>query len=190
MKCDHCRKVIKRAPAQLNRTGTGRNFCNLHCFSQSRRTFKPKAQKVAEKRLYDIAYRRKNRKLLKAKKHAYFERTYDPVAAAKVRKARMHLHVVYCRQPHYKRWKKRYDNRYRAGKIFGPYAEAFLVLQKIEREVSSRITNYEVRQINGTLNKTLQRKRAYARLVGNQFKNGPVGNPAGHQGRPHAARAG
>ena len=165
-------------------------FCNLRCSGLSRRIYKPKAQKVSEKRLYDMEYRCKNRRLLKAKKRAYFERTYDPVKAAKERKVKMHRHVEYCRQPSYKRWKRRYDRQHRAKKMFGPYAEAFLLLQKIDQEVSSRITNYEVRQINGTLNKTLQRKRAYARLVGNQFKNGPVGNPTGHQRRPDAARAG
>jgi len=178
--CTHCEKVVKRAPGQINRTGTGRTFCDLHCFSQSRRKFKTKAQKVEEKRLYDLAYRRKNRKLLKAKKRAYFERTYDPVVAAKRRKARMHLHVAYCRQPRYKRWKKRYDNQYRAGKFFGPYAESFLLLQKIEREVLSRMTKHEVRQTNGIINKAQERKRAYCRLIGSQSQGRTVGNLAGN----------
>ena len=180
VKCDHCRKVVKRVPGQYNRTETGRNFCNKQCFYESRRIHKPKAQKVAEKRLYDMEYRRKNRKLLKAKKRAYFERTYDPVKAAKERKARMHLHVAYCRRPAYRRWKKRYDNRYRAGKMFGPYAESFLLLQKIEREVSTRMTKHEVRQANGIINKAQERKRAYCRLIGSQSQGRTLGNLAGN----------
>jgi hypothetical protein len=40
--------------------------------------------------------------MLKAKKRAYFERTYDPRKAAVERKKRMHLHVAYCREPRYK----------------------------------------------------------------------------------------
>jgi hypothetical protein len=182
VRCAQCRKWIEKETGHVNRAKKVglKLFCDKHCFGISRRRHKTKAQKVAEKRLYDIEYRRKNRKLLKAKKRAYFERTYDPVAAAKVRKARMHLHVAYCRQPHYKRWKKRYDNRYRAGKMFGSYAESFLLLQKIEREVSSRMTKHEVRQSNGIINKAQERKRAFARLIGSQSQGRTVGNLAGN----------
>ena len=73
-----------------------------------------KAQKVAEKRLYDMAYRAKNLERIKAGKRAYFQRTYDPREAAVERKKRMHLHVAYCRQPRYKAWKREYDRKYRA----------------------------------------------------------------------------
>lgn len=127
--------------------------------------FKPKAQKVEEKRLYDMEYRRKNRRLLAGKKRAYFERTYDPVKAAKVRAVRMPLHVEYCRQPRYKRWKRRYDQKHRAQRMFGPYAESFLLLRKIEKEVTSRMSKYEIGLTNGTINKAMQRRREYARLI-------------------------
>lgn len=192
VRCAHCKQWTEKERGHVNRSRKVgmKFFCDHRCFGLARRTYKPKAQKVEEKRLYDAEYRRKNRARLRAEKRAYFQRTYDPVKAAIERKASMARHVAYCRRPEYKRWKKRYDQRFRAKKFFGPYAEAFLLLQKIEHEVSNRITNYEVRQINGTLNKTLQRKRAYARLVGNQFKDGPVGNPAGHQKRQDAACAG
>lgn len=190
--CAHCGKPVRQSVSAINRAQRigAPIYCDRVCSGLGRRTHKTKAQKVSEKRMYDMEYRRKNRKLLKAKKRAYFERTYDPVKAAKERKARMHLHVAYCQQPAYKRYKRRYDRQHRAQKLYGPFAEAALLLQKIEHEVSTRITNYEVRQINGTLNKTQERKRAYARLVGNQFKDGPVGNTAGHQERRHAARTG
>lgn len=178
--CSHCGKVVRQALGAINRAlklGLPL-YCDMKCSGLARRKYKPKAQKVAEKRLYDLEYRRKNRKLLKAKKRAYFERTYDPVEAAKGRKARMHLHVAYCRQPAYKRWKSRYDRQHRARKMFGPYAESFLLLQKIEHEIATRMTKHEVRQSNGIINKAQERKRAYARLVGSQSQNGALGNLA------------
>lgn len=192
MKCAHCGKKVRQSVGAINRARKigAPLYCGRRCAGLARRIYKPKAQKVEEKRLYDIEYRRKNLRRIKAQKRAYFQRTYDPVKAAKERKKRVHLHVAYCRQPRYRRWKRRYDQHYRAKRFFGPFAEAYLLLQKIDREVSIRATRYEVYQQNGTLNKTLQRKRAYARLVGYQPKGGPVGNPAGHQERSHAARAG
>jgi hypothetical protein len=120
---------------------------------------KTKAQKMAEKRLYDMAYRDKNRAMLKVKKAAYFKRTYDPVKAAVVRKARMHLHVAYCRQPRYKAWKRVYDRKYRA-REYGPFADAYRLAIDLNREIKSRSTNYEIRLQNETLNKRQSRARA------------------------------
>lgn len=192
VRCAHCRQWTTKGIGHVHRSQKmgWKLFCDRRCAGLARRLYKTKAQKIEEKRLYDLEYRRKNLESIKAKKREHFKRTYDPVKAAIERKKTMARHVAYCRRPEYRAYKQNYDSQYRADKLYGPYADSFLLLQKIENEVSSRITNYEVRQINGTLNKTLQRKRAYARLVGNQFKDGPVGNPAGHQERPHAARAG
>lgn len=41
---------------------------------------------------YDRQYRKKNRARIKANKAAYFQRTYDPVKAAKERKKNMAAH--------------------------------------------------------------------------------------------------
>lgn len=122
---------------------------------------KTKAQKVAEKRLYDMAYRAKNRAMLKAKKAAYFQRTYDPVKAAKVRKKRMHLHVEYCRQPRYKAWKRSYDQKRRDSE-YGPFAEAARLAINLNREIKGRMSNYEIRLENQTLNKRQGRTRSAA----------------------------
>lgn len=140
-------------------------YCSRKHYGLARRKFKPKVQKVAEKRVYDMEYRRRNRAHLKTMKRAYFQRTYDPVKAAERRKARMTYHIQYCRDPAYKRWKSRYDRAHRAQKMFGPYAESFLVLQKVEKEIASRMSNYDIRLANGTLNKAQLRRRAYASLI-------------------------
>ena len=96
---------------------------------------KTKKQKVAEKREYDMEYRRKNRQLLKVKKQMYFEKTYDPVKAAEERKLKMSRHVEYCRRPEYKAWKREYDQIYRVKQNYGVFWESFIVLTDIEREV-------------------------------------------------------
>ena len=166
--CAHCHKPIFHSLGHVNRARKeGRRlFCGRACFGMDRRINKPKAQKVAEKRLYDMEYRRKNRRALKAKKAAYFEATYDPAKAAIERKANMARHVEYCRRPEYKAWKSEYDRAHRAKRDFGPFWEAAMVLHQIEEEVTSRMTKYEIYSANGTLNKALRRRRDYENSVG------------------------
>lgn len=168
VRCAHCREWTEKEPGQINlaKRISAPMFCDRWCFGASRRKGKTKAQKVAEKRLYDMAYRTKNRQALKAKKRAYFERTYDPRKAAVARAKRMHLHVAYCRQPRYRAWKRRYDQQYRA-REYGPFADAYLLAVNLNREIKSKATNYEIRIQNQTLNKkqtrTRQGSEAYSR---------------------------
>lgn len=165
--CPHCKRRAELPTGAVNRAAKDGHaiYCSRKCSGLARLKHKPKTQKVEEKRLYDIQYRRRNRAMLKAKKRAYFERTYDRVKAAEVRRRRMPYHVAYCRQPAYRRWKRRYDQNFRAQKMFGPYADSFLLLMKLEKEVASRMTKYEIMLANNTLNKALHRRRQYARLI-------------------------
>lgn len=166
-KCAHCGKPVKQPIGAINRAlRAGLPIhCDRLCAGLARRCHKTKAQKVSEKRQYDMEYRRKNRALLKAKKAAWFKASYDPVKAAKVRKSRMPAHVRYCQRPEYKRWKRRYDARYRARRLFGPFAESALLLKRLEKEVTSRMSKYEIGLTNGTINKAQLRRRAYASLI-------------------------
>jgi hypothetical protein len=168
MRCSNCGKPHGRPTGEINRAAKigARLFCDRRCAGLARRAGKTKEQKVAEKRIYDAAYRAKNLAMLKAKKRAYFERTYDPKKAAVERKKRMHLHVAYCRQPRYKAWKQRYDQQYRA-REYGPFADAYLLAVNLNREIKTRSSNYEIRLENQTLNKkqgrTRQGSEAYSR---------------------------
>jgi hypothetical protein len=92
----------------------------------------------ARKAAYDKRYRKLNKARLKAKKAAYFRRTYDPVKAAEIRKKRMPYHVAYCRQPWYRAWKRDYDRRRRAEK-FGSFAEAYKMLRQLVKEVKKQM---------------------------------------------------
>ena len=140
---------------------SGGAYCNRTCAVLARRKMKTKAQKVEEKRVYDARYRVSEATRLKIKKAAYFQRTYNPVEAAIIRKARMPYHVEYCRQPAYREKKTVYDLNRRAA-AYGEFAEAYKLLLEVDREVNSRMTDHEVRVANGTMNKRLQRKRDYA----------------------------
>lgn len=77
----------------------------------------------------------------------------------------MHLHVEYCRRPEYREWKKGYDREYRCKQEYGPFWEAASILFDIENEINERISRYEIYQQNGTLNKHLNRRRDYERLI-------------------------
>jgi hypothetical protein len=160
-KCAQCGKKASKEAGHVSRARKkgARLFCDKKCFGLSRRIYKTKAQKVAEKAAYDAEYRTKNRALLKAKKAAYFKRTYDPIGAAIKRKERMPLHVEYCRRPEYRAWKKSYDKKYLAKKQFGPFAEAAMLVNDLNREIKQRMSNHEIKWQNETANKRQFRAR-------------------------------
>ena len=159
--CARCGKLTEKERGAVNRAhNTGLNiYCDRRCAGLGRRKPpKRKKQRVKEKRLYDIEYRRKNHAILKEKKRLQHLRTYDPVEAARVRKLNMKRHVEYCRQPEYKRKKKDYDRRRRASE-FGQFAEAYLLFLDLNKSIKERITNHEIRKENDTLNKIQERRR-------------------------------
>lgn len=165
--CDHCAAPTRKEARDINRArrrGYG-VYCSRICSGLARRVWKSEAEKKEEKAVYDMLYRAKNRQMLKAKKAAYFQRTYDPEKAAVERKATMARHVDYCRRPEYREYKRQYDLNRRAAE-FGEYAEVYTILSQVESEIASRATRYEIRVANGTLNKSLRRKRDYAKTVG------------------------
>ncbi len=161
--CHHCGKNAERPAGHVNRQRAlgMKLYCGQRCMGLARRKNKSGAQKKAEKRAYDMEYRRENLERIRAKKADHFRRTYDPVAAAKVRKKRIHLHVEYCRRPEYKRWKSAYDRRRRAGE-YGPFGDVWLLLGDIRQEISTRMTGYEIKRQNGTFGKKQARAREEA----------------------------
>jgi hypothetical protein len=134
-----------------------------------KKLYKTDEQKKEIKRLYDIEYRKKNLESIKKKKAAWFQRDYDPVKAAVKRKERMPYHVEYCQQPEYKKWKKKYDEAYRAKKQFGEFWQAFLIVTEINKEVLQRASRYEIGYTNGVVNKSQNRSREYERLISNKY---------------------
>lgn len=168
-KCAHCRRAATQSTSAANRARRAGAplYCDRRCAGLAKRMHKTKAQLVEEKRIYDVAYRATNLATIKAKKKAHFQRSYDPRKAAKHRKTRMPYHVEYCRRPAYRQWKAEYDRHYRAKK-FGEFADVYMLLNDIRREVNGRVSDYDTRMANDTINKKQRRRRDYDRTVGNR----------------------
>jgi|ERR1700722_4198879 len=122
-----------------------------------------------QKAAYDKQYRKLNRARIRANHAAYFQRTYDPVEAAKQRKKRMPYHVKYCRQPWYRAWKRAYDKRRRANR-FGGFTEAYTVLLMLQKEIRKqmpdRFDRYAQagRQQWNPINQERRRRKNYERF--------------------------
>ena len=162
--CAQCGTALDKTASEVNRAirRGAPLFCNKTCFGLSRRLVNPptKAERKEVKRLYDARRRVEKADEIKAKKREYFKRTYDPAKAAEERKAKMPKHIEYCRRPEYRAWKSDYDRLYRAVKLFGEFAESYLTLTEVEKEIDARATRYEIYSTNGTINKAQARKRA------------------------------
>lgn len=133
-------------------------YCSQKCAGIARR--KTKDEKKRIKAEYDRQYRLNNHDKIKAKKHEYFKKTYDPKQAAIERKKRMPKHVEYCRRPEYRAYKKQYDAQYRDKKLYGEFAECFRLILDIEKFYEQE----QVRQINNLHNKAQKRKKQWQQL--------------------------
>ncbi len=135
-------------------------YCNKACagLARRRKVQLTDAERKEAKRLYDIQYRADNLAEIKARKAAEFQRSYDPAKAAVKRKANMARHVAYCQRPEYKAWKSEYDRRKRF-EVFGQFAEAAMILEDLEREISSRASRYEIYIANGRFTRSAQQRR-------------------------------
>ncbi len=164
--CPHCKRKADKPAGTVNRARQigAPIYCSRLCSGLGRRKWKSPAQKKEAKATYDAIRRAKLFRRIKAEKAEYHKRTYDSKAAAEKRRLTMPRHVEYCRQPKYKAYKAEYDRRRRAAE-YGEFAEAYTLMLSIDRAVNARMSDYEVRVANGTINKTQQRKRAYATLI-------------------------
>ena len=170
VRCAHCDRIAYKGVGAINRAvKVGmRLYCDRACSSAGRRLpVQPtEAEKRSAKAEYDRQYRGRKADELRAKKAAYFRCTYDPDKAREVRKGRAPMHAEYCRRPEYRKWKQDYDRKHLAKKHYGPFAEAALILRDLEEEVSERATRIEIYQANGTINKSIKRRREYAKAIG------------------------
>jgi hypothetical protein len=157
--CFYCGSEIEKEKTAIRRAlkrGYGL-FCDQTCSGLNRRLNKSKAQKKEEKRLYDIEYRKKNRESIRAKKSAYFKKSYqeNPDKYRLIRKNRQQKHNKYCRSPEYREYKKKYDEKYQATKKYGEFWESAIIHKNICLEIDRRQADFE----NGTFNKSQKRKR-------------------------------
>lgn len=177
--CKQCGADFDCSPSRANRASKNGSplFCGRTCAGLNRRR-PPKSDK--EKRLqkaeYDAARRARLADLIKAQKAAHYQKTRNPEKEREVRKARMHLHVEYCRRPEYRAKKKEYDQIYRAKQEAGEFWESLLLAMQIRRECLERMDDTEIRRSAGTLNKHQTRRRDYDRTHSNKPEIGSLGN--------------
>jgi hypothetical protein len=124
----------------------------------ARRSTLTPAQRKAEKSAYDAQRRADKGPDISAKKAAYHRRTYDPAKARHRRARNMDQHIEYCRKPEYRAYKADYDREYRA-REYGEYAEAYLLLLDLERELRERATWYERNKAKGYYTRSAQQRR-------------------------------
>lgn len=172
--CAHCGAAADKLTGGVNRSirkGVPL-FCSKACVGLRHRHGKSSDQLRAEKAEYDRRRRDTLGDTLKAEKRAAYHAAVaaDPVGARarekEIRRQRMPKHVEYCRRPEYRKWKAEYDQKYCARKQFGAFGEAAIILNQLETEIFSRATRTEIARANGTLNKSNERKRDYARQTG------------------------
>jgi hypothetical protein len=120
-------------------------------------------QRKAEKAEYDRKRRTELADFLREQKKAIYQRNREHYlrqhAEYRARPENVARHNAYCRRPEYVAVKSEYDRRRRAG-VYQEFADAFLLLQDLEREIDARADRYEVYMQNGTINKAQTRKRA------------------------------
>ncbi len=160
--CQHCNKQFERAIGALNRAKRAGAplYCGMKCSELGRRANKPKAQRRKEKAEYDKARRNELRdEIREQKRAAYYANHKESLGKhAKYRKKRMPKHVEYCRRPEYKEKKVEYDRKHRAAE-YGEFAETYLLLLEVEKEIRSRATSYERRVANGYYTRSAQARR-------------------------------
>lgn len=170
--CYQCGKKGERPTGEVNRALRGgfNLHCDRICAGLSRRKPYSLEDFREKKRLYDIEYRAKNSEVIKSKKRASWKNWYDPKEQSRKRRTPEYRakHRAYLNKPEYKEYKRQYDRIYRAKDDYGEFWEAGLLLLDIDAEVDSRMTDVEIRTVNGTLNKSLIRRRDYERLISNQ----------------------
>ncbi len=184
--CDHCGKSAMREVGHVNRSRRqgDKLFCNRTCAGLGRRKHKNKEQLLEEKRLYDITYREKNKERDAPKRAAYYQSIKDPekekIERAWLKKNRPEIEAKrrkYMASPEYKQLKHDYDRRYLAEQRFGDYADCHLLLKDIDKQIRLQASDYEIRLANGTLNKSLRRKRDYDKKINStRIEEIPVGN--------------
>lgn len=160
--CDFCGEDSVKEKGHVNRARRDGNhiYCDRVCSSYARMDhFITDEEKRMLKSGYDQMYKMLNPPD-KAKAAAYFQRTYDPLKAAVIRKKNMHKHVEYCKRPEYRAWKRKYDQKFCAKQKYGEHWESAILLRQI-RDV---VDNHEAKLTNGLLSKSQKRKRDYGKL--------------------------
>ena len=158
--CGYCRAIVPQAQGSIRRAvREGKAlYCDRSCYGMARRSPLTPDQKKEAKRVYDAQRRTEKRAEISAKKAEYHRRTYDPDKERERRAQNMGRHIENCRRPEYRAYKADYDRERRA-REYGDYADAYLLLLDLERELRKRATGYERRKARGYYTRSAQQRR-------------------------------
>jgi hypothetical protein len=150
--------VVQQARSAINRAiREGKPlYCDRACAGMARRISTD--QKKRQKALYDARRRTEKAAEISFQKQEYYQCTRNPEKERERRRANRGRHAEYCRQPEYKAYKQDYDLHRRAEE-YGPYADSYLLLLDLEREIRSRATSYERRKARGYYTRAAQQRR-------------------------------
>lgn len=156
--CQQCGAVVQQSQSSIRRAvREGKPlYCDRDCAGLARRV--PPDQKKEAKRIYDAQRRVEKATEIREQHAAYYQRTRDQAKEREYRLKNMDRHVEYCRQPEYRAYKADYDRQYRANE-YGEYAEAYLLILDLEREIRSRASSYERRKARGYYTRAAQQRR-------------------------------
>lgn len=179
LKCCYCNKTFK--VKKNNRGQRLRSirlglpiYCNKKCAGLGRRIDETPEEKRENKMWYDLFIKESMTEdeywLDYLQRSLYYVMDYEanPEKYRQERKRNQSTHNEYCRQPEYKKWKKGYDEQYRAKKYYGDWWEAAIALKNLDKEIDYR----ESKRQNKIYNKsTSRRKRKWQNQLKQNIKN-------------------
>lgn len=167
--CIVCNKSKEKENGAITRAKkNGINiYCGRLCADIGRRSSKTKEQKRVEKAKYDQGYRVDNKEILRKKKSDFCKTKKGREMQKRARQKGKDYRAEYIKSDNYVAWKKKYDRKYRAKKDYGEFWECQVLSLEIAEEVEKTTSDYEIRLINQTLNKSQKRKREHERLNSN-----------------------
>jgi hypothetical protein len=157
IKCAYCKKTSDKDAGDVNRAKKigAPIYCDRKCAGLARRKGITDEEKKRIKAEYDKNYRK--RASTKERKAEQFKKDYaaNPDKYKEQRKRRYPKHLEYLRNPEYKAYKKEYDQKHRAEKLYGDFAEAAIALHKLR----SIVDNRQAKKEQNIFNKSIKRKR-------------------------------
>jgi hypothetical protein len=179
LNCNYCNKQFR---VKENNIGQRKRsirlglpiYCSRKCAWIGRRTNETEEEKKTYKKWYDLFIRVSmtddERDLDTLQNMVYFQLDYaqNPDKYREERQRRMPSHIEYCRQPEYRKYKKEYDEKHRAQKLFGAFWECAIILKNLDNEIDYR----ESKRQNKIYNKsTTKRKRSWQKQLKQNLKN-------------------
>ena len=177
--CNYCHKQFK---VKENNVGQRKKsirqglpiYCGMKCAGLGRRTNETEEEKKIHKQWYDLFIRASVTedeywiRYLHGALIFHMDNAANPEKFRERRRKKQPAHNEYCRQPKYKSYKKEYDEKHRAKKLFGEFWECAIVLKNLDNEIDYR----ESKRQNKIYNKsTTKRKRSWQKQLRQNLNN-------------------